>query len=33
MEKCPRCGEPLKIIGKCGFCENKDCTVYNVKLV
>ena len=31
-ELCPRCGTELKIVGKCGFCENKKCTVYNVKL-
>ena len=27
---CPRCGYPLKMIGRSGFCENKQCMVYEV---
>ena len=27
---CPRCSEPLKMVGRSGFCENKKCTIYEV---
>ena len=27
---CPRCGYPLKMIGRSGFCKNKKCIVYEV---
>ena len=30
--KCPRCDDEMKVIGRCAFCENKKCTVYNIRL-
>lgn len=27
---CPSCDKELKIVGRCGFCKNPDCTVFNV---